>query len=421
MIEGRKTKILWFCSSLIKPEHEATGLSWVHTMAHHLINDPSIELYNICEGMVGKVTSHPSGSIKQWEFPAISTGSNGLPDQVVIDQVIEIVRKINPDLIHYWGTESFWPLLSVRGFLKTRALLEIQGLKYTCYPFFTMGMSKLDIVKAIGIREIIKPGSSITRQRKDFQSWGELEKEMIRHFDDISVQSEWVHNEIRVLNPNARIHRSRILLRAGFTSSSPWKLEDAEPHRVFTSATSSTIPYKGFHILVDAIYLIKKRYPDVKLAIAGFKRSGIRKTGYERWVDRKIKKLGLTENIEWLGQLSERDLVSELKKAHVSVVPSFVESYSLAMDESLTLGVPTVVSNTAAMPELADSGKNALLVEAGNTSEFAEAIMHIFESALVSRSLSKHAIGSRRAYHQSIDAGFQKEIYATVLGDDSDS
>lgn len=415
MNSDKKIKIVWFCSSLIKKESEVTGLSWVHSLAHHLVGNKHIELYNICEGMVSELTHHSHGSIQQWEFPAIKTNKNGLPVSAVIRQISDIVNAINPDLIHYWGTESFWPLLSARGILKTRALLEIQGLKFTCYPFFSMGMSTFDKIQAIGIRELLKPNLSISRQQKDFFRWGEFEKEMIRSFNDISIQSDWAQNEIRSINSEARIHRSNILLRSGFSTDPPWQLDQAQRFRIFTSATSSTIPYKGFHILVDAVHKLKARYPNVTLAIAGFRRKGIRKTGYERWVDRKIRKYGLECNIQWLGQLSETELITELKKAHICAITSFVESYSLAMDESLTLGVPTIASDTTAMPELADKGKNALLAQPGNPQSFADAATKIFESDEIAGSLSRNALKSRRGYHSQADARFQLEIYGRLL------
>lgn len=411
----RKVKILWFCSSLIKSESEATGLSWIHSLAHHLINNSNIELYNVCQGMVTKLTHHKLGKIQQWEFPAVTTGSNGLPSSDILKQIQDITDYIKPDLVHYWGTESFWPLLSSRGLIKTSALLEIQGLKFTCYPFFSTGMSSWDKLKTIGLREVIKPDLSIYRQEKEFRLWGEFEKEMIRSMNDIAVQSDWVTDQIKMINPSSNLHRTKILLRSRFINSSPWNLNKIERFRIFTSATSTAIPYKGFHVLVDAIHLLRKQFPSIKLVIAGYKRIGIRKTGYERWVDRKIKKLGLAQNIEWLGQLNENDLIEQLKKAHLNAVPSFVESYSLAMDESLILGVPTIASNTAAMPELADSQNNALLFNPGEPTSLADCIKRIFESDELSEFLSKNALKSRREYHKSCDARFQLEIYSKIL------
>lgn len=411
----RKVKLLWFCSSLIKNESEVTGLSWVHSLAHHLMNNSKIEIYTICQGMVAKLTHHKGRNIQQWEFPAISTRGNGLPSHYILKQIQEIIEQIKPDLIHYWGTESFWPLLSSRGLVRTPALLEIQGLKFTCYPYFSKGMSTWDKWQTIGLRELVKPDLSIFHQEKEFRSWGEFEKEMIRSMKHIAVQSDWVTDQIRIINPNANLHRTKILLRSKFINSSPWNINTIERYRIFTSATSTAIPYKGFHVLIDAIHLLKERYPSIKLTIAGYKRKGIRKTGYERWVDRKIKKLGLDRHIMWLGQLSEKDLIKQLTNSHISAVPSFVESYSLAMDESLTLGVPTIASNSTAMPELADSDKNALLVEPGDPTSFAEAINRLFESDELCESLSRNALQSRREYHKNSDADFQLEIYSKIL------
>jgi len=86
----------------------------------------------------------------------------------------------------------------------------------------------------------------------------------------------------------------------------------------------------------------------------------------------------------------------------------------------LTLGVPTVASNAAAMPELANCESNCLLAIPGDASSLAGKISRIFDSEELSISLSRNAIESRRTYHKQLDSRFQKEIYSKVLNIDLD-
>lgn len=347
---NNKIKILWFCNVAFSDTKPNSSGTWLHSMADALIKTGKIKLYNITQAKIKSYTRQDYDSINQWLLPTDSLRRDGLPSVKTIKYIQKIVDDVKPDVIHIWGTENYWGLLTARGYIKGNTILEIQGLKFAIEKYFYSGLTLKNLIKCIRIKEIIKPSSSLFIQKYKFKSWGKFEKEMLQKHINISTQSDWVRAYVKNLNPNANIYRSYISIRQEFLESNKWDKSNCIPYQIFTS-TSSIIPYKGLHILIYAISILKKQYPKTKLFIAGPISKGIRESGYSIFIKKLSKKLGIEDSVIWLGSLNGKEIIKEMHKANVVVVPSFIESYCLALDESLTLGVPTVVSYSGAMPE----------------------------------------------------------------------
>ena len=77
-----------------------------------------------------------------------------------------------PDIIHIWGVESYWGLLTARGFVRGNVLLEIQGIRETCARVFYGGLSWPEVLSTIKTKEFIKPKISLPAQKFFFkESW----------------------------------------------------------------------------------------------------------------------------------------------------------------------------------------------------------------------------------------------------------
>lgn len=351
-------KVLWFSNILISENISNSG-TWIFTMANVISEQENVELFNITEGIVDKITVNKHGKIVQWVLPTMHL-KNGLPNESLLFEIQKIVEYVNPDIIHIWGTENYWGLLYTRGYLKGRVLLDIQGLKHVCYEYFYTGMTFYDLINSIAFKDIFRPKYSLFGKAKSFKEWGKYELEIIKNFQNIGVQSSWVNSYIRLINPDANIYKSKIQLRKQFTNGKNWNYVNCEPYRLFASA-SNMISYKGIHLLIDALTLLKVKYPKLQLHIAGsVSHKGIRQNGYDRFLFKKIKKYNLENNVKWLGPLNADFLVEELLNSNICIIPSFIESYCVAFDEALSLGVPTIASYSGAMPELAIDEYSAL-------------------------------------------------------------
>lgn len=94
-----------------------------------------------------------------------------------------------------------------------------------------------------------------------------------------------------------------------------------------------------------------------------------------------IKKYQLEENVLVLDSVPRENLPSYLAMANVIVVPSLTEGFGFFAAEVSAMGIPLVVSNVDALPEVV-SGK-VVLVESGNAEALAEGLMSASEGKFI--------------------------------------
>jgi len=135
------------------------------------------------------------------------------------------------------------------------------------------------------------------------------------------------------------------------------------PGRVVTTA-SADVPLKGLLPLVEAVAKVRTERP-VELVVVGSLRAG-------GPVAAAIANLGLSDVVRFAGRLPHDELVGELRRAELAVVPSLHEGFSLPLVEAMACGTPVVATTGGALPEVA--GDAAVLVPPGDVSALATAL-----------------------------------------------
>jgi glycosyltransferase involved in cell wall biosynthesis len=383
-------------------------------MAGGLLHSEAIELGIIAHDGVTQFTRRDYRQVNQWLLPtAARLGRDGLPSASLVEAILAAVKEFSPDLVHIWGTESFWGLLHARGLLTYSALLEIQGLKGQIAKVVFGGLTLLERLQCTGIKELLKR-RTIYADRRDFARWGLHEEEIIRSQRFVDVQSPWVASHVKAINPSARLFQVNLALRKPFYDADAWQ----SPLRptIFCSA-AYTSPFKGLHVAVRALGLLRKHIPDVRLRIAGaHQQAGIRQSGYMRWVNRMIGQLAMGDAIEWLGPLNAEQIVTELKNAATVVIPSFVESYCLALAEAMRVGTPTVVAYTGGTGHLGKDEESCLFFPPGDEAMCAHQLERVLTDVELAVRLSRESrkIAAVRNDCQRI-VQQQLEIYRQVM------
>ena len=383
-----------------------------------------ISLCNITQSdRVKGIERRDTQSIIQWVIP-IYPLHNGLPSQKHIKKICDIVTLEVPDIIHIWGIESYWGLLSARGYLTGKVLLEIQGIKETCARVFYGGLSSFEIIKTIGIREIIKPSLSLMSLRRGFSRWSKYEREMLSCHKHISTHSDWVRAWIlQYIQADCEIHYTQRIVRKEFSDTEIWKHpKNSSDAPVIFAMSSGPDAYKGIHDAIKAISLLKKYYPNLKLKIAGnfgIEKPFYRKPGYTKYLLHLIRQLELEKNVVFLGAINARDIIKQMHMANVMVQTSYVESYSLAVSEAMMTGIPLVISYAGAMPELAQDRAAALFYTPSDFFTCAYRLKMIFESEELANTLSVTArsIAEKRNV-ASVLGDLQINIYKEVIGNE---
>ena len=122
-------------------------------------------------------------------------------------------------------------------------------------------------------------------------------------------------------------------------------------------------PRKNLPALVTAFALLRRRHPELTLALAGL----------EGWEERPLE----AEGVRLLGFVSDEELVRLYRGASAFAYPSRFEGFGIPVVEALASGVPAVVSSHPSLNVA--SGEAALRVDPNDPEAFADAL----ERALV--------------------------------------
>lgn len=143
-------------------------------------------------------------------------------------------------------------------------------------------------------------------------------------------------------------------------------------------------PRKNLVRLVEAFACVTEEFPEYVLVVAGMK----------GWMYddlfRRVKELQLTSSVSFPGFIAEEDKVPLLCSARVFTYVSLYEGFGLPVLEALACGVPTIISNTSAIPEVA--GSAAILVDPTDVHGIADALRRALQDAELCRSLSEAAL-----------------------------
>ncbi len=375
-------KVIWFSNVDISVSTMSGSGTWVMAMARALCShDQSIDITNISMAGIDDDVTVESGRIRQIKIKAATINED------FVGKVHDLISKINPVLLHVWGTESQWAKFPFGTSLPI--LVDMQGIVCSVYENFYGGLTPAEVRKCWKLKECLKPTSSLQYGKHVYKSLIEREKQVVKSIKYVSVQSKWVEGYIRALNPNCKIYHTGIALRPEFYNAKKWHAVK-EPI-IFSTATMIT-PLKGLHVLLRALSIIKMYYPNVELRLAGDVQIGLRVGGYAKMLNKYISANNLESNVKFLGALNTGELIKEYQSAAVVVNPSSIESYSLVVAEAMHIGSPVVASYVGGMAELGKNNESILYFPKEDYVTCARRILEILENNTLSTSLSKNAI-----------------------------
>lgn len=126
-------------------------------------------------------------------------------------------------------------------------------------------------------------------------------------------------------------------------------------------------PHKGIHLLLQSFKLVREKFPTATLVITG-------KHTFPKYSEQLQKAAAETGGVIFAGYVPDEDLPAYYSTCDAYVTASMWEGFNIPLCEANACGKPAVAFNIGSHPEVIKNGK---LVEAGNTEEFAAAIINI--------------------------------------------
>lgn len=305
----------------------------------------------------------------------------------------QIIDDFKPDLIHIHGSESMVPYELIKMKPSVPMFLTLQGILSNYYKDAYAGMEMRDIIFNYSLRDVVRHSGIILDRKKEIKR-SKYEQEMLRGVQYLGGRTTWDKVTSHSVNPDAIYLYAPELIRPEFYQVSRWNVSGIKRHRIFMHQGFK--PIKGLHILLDAMKELKEKYPDIELYMSGRNvmknstpKEKLLQPGYVKYLFKKINAYGLQDCIHFTGVLNAQQIVDELKKSNVMVLPSAIENSPNSLCEAQLVGIPCVASFVGGVPEMLRNGKDGLLYTFNEPLMLAECISRIFDSDELADSLSK--------------------------------
>ncbi len=142
--------------------------------------------------------------------------------------------------------------------------------------------------------------------------------------------------------------------------------------------------WKGIDDLLSACRCLHEGETALNLTLAGPPGTA----GDETVLNDKIRELGLTGTVRYVGAVHGRQKSALLASADAYVQPSHHEGMPIAMLEALSYGLPVVATRVGAVPEMITEGHSGLLVPPHRPDLLAQAMQRIASNTACRRAMS---------------------------------
>lgn len=384
-------KILWICNIILPVIARQNNLpapvtgGWLTALSENLSSTNGFDL----------IISFPS----ETEISGIASDIqyHSFNHKTSYVDILSIIRKHNPDVIHIFGTEYSHSLDAINASIAENkidsTIIHIQGLISVCSRHYYCNLPSTALYKQ-SLRDFIKC-SSIKKTKQSYAKNGLDEIEAIQKAKHISGRTDWDYACSKQMNPDSKYHFCNETLRSEFYKHK-WSPNDCEKHSIFISQCS--YPIKGFHLALEALKYVVKQYPDTVLYTTGRKqlsnydfKNRFSLTYYELYILKLIKKYGLENNVKFLGSLGEKEMCDRFLRSQVFISASSIENSPNSVCEAMLLGVPTVSSNVGGVSSILTHSVDGFLYQWDAPYMLASYICKLFSDKELSLTFSENS------------------------------
>jgi glycosyltransferase involved in cell wall biosynthesis len=302
-------------------------------------------------------------------------------DMASIKKLKELIRRVQPDIVHTHGSMS--------GRIAGRQCGKL--VIYTRHSAFP-------------VKSYIKrgPGRLINKLVNEYYADRiiAVSPAAAENLTDGGISESKIDVMMNGVDPVARIGIEQCaVLRRKY---------DIEPNDFVVGILARIEDYKGHMDILDAVKSVSDSGKKIKLIIAG--------TGnYEDQVRHKVTYLGLEKNVIFAGFVS--DVAPILSILDVQLNASWgTETSSLSILEGFSMGVPAIVSDYGGNPCLVDNGVNGYIFKTRDADDMAMKISALIDNPAL---LQKMGMEAKRIYLERFTgerfAARIEEIYRKTL------
>lgn len=359
---GKIKNILWVTNGLMPDLIDALGRnksyggSWLIEPSRLLSEDNEFKL-SIVTPWSGESLVKTVKGIDYYLIHASYFDRMKSPSKRYFSECNEIIKKINPDVIHLHGSE-FALGIPFAEFPNVPKVLSIQGLISVINKNYFYGGIKVPSWVGCFLPSKILTFLPMKLQHARNKWRAKSEIRQLKNVDAIIGCTRWDYTYSMLINDSLKYYNVDYAIRNEFFQKK-WEIENCERHTFLIG--SMTVPLKGLHKAFEALAILLKKYPDAKIKVVGSNTfSQKRKIGYARYLYKKAKRLNILEHLELLGPQDADGMVNVMLSSHTFVLSSCIENGPNTMMEAMCLGLPCVCSYVGGAMQFAKENEEAV-------------------------------------------------------------
>lgn len=411
-------KVLWLTNVVVPQIEKISGIKssvyggWLDAFCNDLLGQKDIELIICCPINSKKIVKGKKDNFSFYCFTS--------DQKKQVPQLEEIVLKENPDIIQIFGTEYIHSFNMIKICEKnemiSKVVIYIQGLVSVYHLHYTAFLPN-KVINSFTFRDILKM-SNIRKSQLKMKQSGFREIYTLSKANHIIGRTDWDKACTYQVNPKANYYNCNESLRDSFYHNR-WESDKCEKNSVFMSQCS--YPIKGFHILLEALTIVVRFLPQVKVYTTGKNllklsvKEKVLLTSYDKYLIQLINKNKLQNHVVFLGFLNEKQMAERFLKSNVFVSASSIENSPNSVGEAMLLGVPTISSDVGGVKNMLIHGIDGYIYQADAPYMLAHYICEIFNDNALAKQFSQNARAhALKTHHRQTNITSLLEIYQTI-------
>jgi len=390
---------------------------WISITVNNLKNTPGIDVGVAMRSEVGGFKKIIKNNVSYYALPTKRLNKF----DVANDNCQKVLTDFAPDILHIEGIEMQFS----RRFLSLwsgKHLVSIQGLISGIYPYDLAGVKLFPLFPKKTVQVFISVLAMYIHRYLVLKPRVKFELDALLKSENITGRTLWDKSHVTMINRSANYFSCPRTLRGPFYETRWVGVQSVEEYSIFTGNAASS--RKGVHIAIQALFYIKKKFPDVKLYISGIDRSSdsninIRnQIGYHVYLSSLISKLNLEGSVIYTGVLGAKEMAVRMSKSHVYLMSSFIENSPNTLAEAMMVGTPSVVAYAGGTPSMARDESQALFYRDNDPMMLAYQVERIFQYSSLSTFLSINAHAhAEKMFDRAVNASKLISIYRDILND----
>lgn len=282
-----------------------------------------------------------------------------------INRLLEVIEDFKPDVIHVFGTETFFA--TIQDFTTIPVVIHLQGLiNPILNAYYPVNLSKWDFILSYKYfftnSKFNGPISSFNSLKKQAVK----EAKIIKNAKYLMGRTDWDHSLVQFYNTNVNYFHINEVMRPGFYEDLT-KNKNLNKHITIVSTISPAV-YKGLDLILKTAQLLNNE-TNVEFVwkLVGINQSDKLLKHFEKALHVSHEKL----NIKCLGIKTPEELIKLLNDSDLFIHPSYIDNSPNSVCEAQMIGLPVFACNVGGVSSLIKNNETGILVPSNGMFELA--------------------------------------------------